>query len=327
MQKIRFGIVGSGNIAHRFATACKNSEKTELCAVASRSMEKANAFGDEFGIPLRFDSYEAMAQSNDIDVAYIAVPHALHKSCSMLMMSHKKHVLCEKPIAVNSKELEEMIACARENGVFLMEAMWARFVDGTKTLRSLLDNGEIGDVLGLRCQFAYRMGESRRDHHVLKNENGGGALLDVGIYGLTFARLVLGTQVEQIAALCTPYKGTDSNTAIAMRYQNGAIAEISCATLVEKPVEGMIYGTRGMIRLKEFYAPQTIEVVTEAGTTVHKTPRRGNGFEEQIDHVCDCVAQGLLESPVHTFDETRLIMNQMDTIRKQIGIVYPQDLQ
>ncbi len=113
MKKIRFGIVGAGNIAHRFAKACQHSEKAELCAVASRTMEKANAFGDEFGIPLRFGSYEELAQSADIDVAYIAVPHALHKPCSLLMMNHKKHVLCEKPIAVNSKELEEMIACAK----------------------------------------------------------------------------------------------------------------------------------------------------------------------------------------------------------------------
>ena len=325
MKKIRFGIVGAGNIAHRFAKACKNSEKVELCAVASRTMEKANAFGDEFGIPLRFGSYEEMAESPNIDVAYIAVPHALHKPCSILMMNHKKHVLCEKPIAVNSKELEEMIACANENSVFLMETMWGRFVEGTKTLLSLLESGVIGDVLGLRCQLAYCLGEAQWDHHVLKNENGGGALLDVGIYGLMFAREVLGTDVEQINALCSTYKNTDSHTAIAMRYQNGAIAEISCATMVQKPIEGVVFGTKGTISLDEFYAPQIIEITTADGKTVKKTPWRGNGFEEEIDHVCDCVASGLLESPVHSFNEMRFIFAQMDAIRAKLGIVYPQD--
>ncbi len=323
---IRFGIVGTGNIAHRFAEAIKNVENAQLVAVASRTKENAEKFADEFDIPIRFDSYEKMAESDVIDAAYIAVPHSGHKECSMLMMNNSKHVICEKPIAVNAKEAEEMFLCAKENNVFLMEAMWARLVPGTNKMLELIKDGVLGDILAVEGKFCYTMDEDEMDHHVLKNENGGGSLLDVGVYGLNFASWYLGKDVEEINAQCSTYKNTDSHTCMLLKYKNSAIADISSATLLRKPNEGFIYGSKGYAYLPRFYAPQQIEIKLNNGESQSiSVPYAGNGFEEQIAHLCECVSQGMTESPIVTPEQTLYIMRQMDEIRKIIGIEYPQD--
>lgn len=326
MKKIRFGIVGTGTIAHRFANAIKNVACAELAAVASRSEENAKKFGDEFGITYRFDSYEKMARSDVIDAAYIAVPHSGHIDCSCLMMNAGKHVLCEKPMAVNLAEAEEMFRCAESNNVMLMEAMWARLVPGTQKMLELVESGVLGDILAVEGKFCYTMDEDEMDHHVFKPENGGGSLLDVGVYGLNFASWYLGKDVEQISAQCSVYGGVDSHTCALIKYNNGGIADISSAILLRKPNEGFVYGSKGYAYLRRFYAPQEIELHFNDGTAqTIATPYAGNGFEEQITHFCECVAEGLTSSPIVTPEQTLYITKQMDEIRKSIGIVYPQD--
>lgn len=325
-QKIRFGIVGTGTIAHRFAEAIKNVDNAELVAVASRTKENAEKFGCEFDIPARFDSYEKMALSDVIDAAYIAVPHSGHIGCSCLMMNNGKHVLCEKPMAVNSKEAEEMFRCARENNVLLMEAMWARLVPGTIKMLELVENGVLGDILGVEGKFCYSMDEDEMDHHVFKRENGGGSLLDVGVYGLNFASWYLGKDIETINAQSDIYNGVDSHTCVLLKYKNGAIADISSANLLRKPNEGYVYGNKGYARLLRFYAPQEIDIYLNNGETVKiPVPYAGNGFEEQIAHFSECVSKGLKESPVVTHEQTLYITKQMDKIRKITGVEYPQD--
>lgn len=325
-NKIRFGIVGTGTIAHRFAEAIKNVPEAELIAVASRTSENAEKFGNEFNIPVRFDSYKKMAQSDLIDAAYIAVPHSGHIGCSCLMMRGGKHVICEKPMAVNTREAEEMFSCAKENNVLLMEAMWARLVPGTIKLLQLVEDGVLGEIRGVEGKFCYTMDEDEMDHHVFKLENGGGSLLDVGVYGLNFASWYLGKDVAEINAQSDFYNGTDSHTCAILKYKNGAIAELSSATLLRKPNEGYVYGTKGYAHVNRFYAPQEIELVLNDGRhETIATPYRGNGFEEQISHFCRCVSNGLTQSPVITPEQTLYITKQMDEIRKLVGVVYPQD--
>ena len=326
VNKVRFGIVGTGTIAHRFAEAIKNVPEAELVAVASRTSENAEKFGDEFNIPVRFTGYEKMAQSDLIDAAYIAVPHSGHIGCSCLMMRGGKHVICEKPMAVNTREAEEMFNCAKENNVLLMEAMWARLVPGTIKLLELVKNGVLGEIRGVEGKFCYTMDEDEMDHHVFKVENGGGSLLDVGVYGLNFASWYLGKAVESISAQSDFYNGTDSHTCAILKYKNGAIADLSSATLLRKPNEGYVYGTKGYAHVNRFYAPQEIELVLNDGKGEKiATPYKGNGFEEQIAHFCDCVNKGLKESPVVTPEQTLYITKQMDEIRKIVGVTYPQD--
>ena len=326
MNKIRFGIVGTGTIAHRFAQAIKNVENAELVAVASRTKEGAEKFGDEFGIPLRFESYEKMAESDVIDAAYIGVPHSGHIGSSVLMMNNGKHVLCEKPMALNTAEAEEMFNCAKKNNVLLMEAMWARLTPGTIKMLEIVKSGLLGDIMGVEGKFCYTMDEDEMDHHVFKNENGGGSLLDVGVYGLNFASWYLGKEVEEIKPMTNPYNNVDNHTCVLIKYTNGAIADISSALLLRKPNEGYVYGTKGYARLPRFYAPQEIEINLNNGEKQKiETPYQGNGFEEQIAHFSECVLKGMKQSPVVTPDQTLYITRQMDKIRKEIGIVYPQD--
>lgn len=325
-KKIKFGIVGTGTIAHRFAQAIKNVPCADLTAVASRTKEKAELFGNEFDIPVRFDSYEKMAESDVIDAAYIAVPHSGHIGCSCLMMNNGKHVLCEKPMAVNSYEAEEMFRCAEQNNVLLMEAMWARLVPGTLRMLEIAESGLLGDILGVEGKFCYTMDEDEMDHHVFKTENGGGSLLDVGVYGLNFASWYLGKDVEEINAQSSVYNGVDSHTCAILKYKNGAIADISSAILLRKPNEGYVYGSKGYAYLRRFYAPQEIELhIENCETETISVPYAGNGFEEQIEHFCKCVSMGLKESPVITHEQTLFITRQMDKIRKMTGIIYPQD--
>lgn len=326
MKKIRFGIVGTGNIAHRFAEAIKNTECAELAAVASRTQANAEKFGDEFGIPARFGSYEAMARSDAIDAAYIAVPHSGHMPCSCLMMDNGKHVLCEKPIAVNAREAAEMFACSKKNNVFLMEAMWARLVPGTLKLLDLIKEGRLGEIKGAEGKFCYRLDEDEMDHHVLKPEHGGGSLLDVGVYGLSFAQWYLGGDVEKMVAAAEKMGGIDAHTCVLIQYKNGGMAQLSSAVMLRKPNEGCVYGTKGYARLSRFYAPQKLEISYLNGESeVIEAPYEGNGFEEQIRHVCRCIEEGRSESPVVTPELTLSVMKQMDEIRKMTGIVYPQD--
>ncbi len=326
-KKIRFGIVGTGTIARRFANAVKNVDGAELAAVASRTKDNAEKFGDEFDIPVRFESYEKMAQSDAIDAAYIAVPHSGHIGWSCLMMNNGKHVLCEKPMAVNAAEAEEMFRCAEKNNVLLMEAMWARLVPGTLKMLELVENGVLGDILGVEGKFCYTMDEDEMDHHVFKRENGGGSLLDVGVYGLNFASWYLGRNIAEINAQSCFYNGVDSHTCAILKFKNGAIADISSAILLRKPNEGYVYGSKGYAYLRRFYAPQEIELHFNNGDTeTVSVPYAGNGFEEQIAHFCECVSLGLKKSPVVTPEHTLYITRQMDEIRRLTGIVYPQDI-
>ncbi len=326
MKKIRFGIVGTGNIAHRFGEAIKNVAEAELVAVASRKQETADIFADEFNIPVRFDSYEKMAQSDAIDAAYIAVPHSGHASASILMMNNGKHVICEKPLAINEKEVEEMFAVAENNDVLLMEAMWARVVPGTLKLLEIVKSGVLGEIKGVEGKFCYTMDEDELDTHTMQNEHGGGSLLDVGVYCLNFASWYLGKNVSEIQAMTDEFNRIDAHTCILIKHDNGAIADLSSAVLLRKPNEGYVYGTKGYAHINRFYAPQEIELRLNDGTQETIECRyRGNGFEEQITHFCECISKGLTESPIITKEQTLFITKQMDEIRKTINIRYPQD--
>lgn len=326
MSVLRFGIVGTGNIAHRFAHAVKNVEGVSLSAVASRTAENAEKFGDEFSIEHRFASYEEMAESDVIDAAYIAVPHSEHIVCSKLMMNAGKHVLCEKPMAVNQREAREMFECAEKNGVLLTEAMWARLVPGTVRLIEMTRKGFLGQIRGVQGSFCYTMDEDELDHHVLKKEYGGGSLLDVGVYCLNFASWYLGYDVSSVKSDCDFFMGVDGHTCVQMKYRSGAIAQLSSAVNLRKPNEGYVFGTEGYVHLNRFYAPEKLEFFMNDGRqfTVD-TPYAGNGFEEQIAHFRDCAAKNLSESPVVSHSQTLYITGLSDRIRRDCGIIYPQD--
>lgn len=328
MQTIRWGIIGAGGIAERFAEACKNTPGASLSAIASRNIEKANDFGDRFGIEHRFGSYEAMAESDKIDAAYVATPHGLHGPNAILFMNKGKHILSEKPITVNSKELQKMIDSAKENKVFLMEGMWPRLVPGVLKLLEIVESGQIGEVKGIEGRFCYEM-SNEPDHHAFKPEFGGGSILDVGCYCLSFASWFIKSPVEEIKAVADIGENNqvDEHACYLLKYENGAMSSLTSAMMVKKPSDGHIFGTKGRIDVTgRFYAAENFTVhLYDGESTDYHMPFYGNGFEEEIMEANECIRAGKLESDILTHAQSMFIMEQMDAIRKIIGVKYPQD--
>jgi len=325
MQKIKWGIAGAGNIANKFAAAIKNVDGAELTSVASRSLENAKAFADKHGIENIFVGYEEMAKSDLVDAVYIATPHPFHKSCAEIFLNAKKHVLCEKPVCVNAKQATELSECADKNGVFLMEAMWTRFLPAIKEAVLIANSGEIGEIRGVKADFCYSI-LPEEDPKVFDNSMAGGSLLDVGVYGLNFAAIFLGSNPESITSVSDVSGGVDRETNILMKYKNGAIASVSSAITTLKPETGYIYGTKGYIELPQFYGAKEIIVnVNNIEKRISK-PSIGDGFEEEIIEVCNCIRSGKTESDVMPMAESIKIMQQMDCIREQINLRYPFDM-
>jgi len=325
MKQVRWGIIGTGDIANRFAEACKNTENAQLAAVCSRSAEKAEAFADKHGIPVRFGSYEAMAQSDVIDAAYIATPHSLHCPNGILFMQNGKAVLSEKPITCSSEELERMIACAKENDVFLMEGMWARAVPGIVKIKEILDSGALGKVRGMEGCFSYDM-RDEPEHHAFKLEYGGGSMLDVGCYAMHFASWFAPAPVAEIQTVgdVSEANGTDDTCHVLLRYEDNSIAHMVSGMTLNRPSDGAIFCDDGRIALNRFYATQDFVVYQEGEEPQeYHVPYKGNGFEHEIEEANNCILAGKKESDLIPHAQSLEIMRQMDTVREKLGIVYP----
>ena len=325
MKKIRWGIAGPGKIAKKFAKAVLNLDCCELVAVASRSVERAEEFSKQFGIPNVFSSYEEMAQSDVVDAVYVATPHPFHKPCSEIFIRAKKHVLCEKPLCVNEKEATMLTNLAKENGVFLMEAMWTKFLPAINDAVKLVNDGEIGQIRALSADFCYNCPPSS-EPKIYQNNMAGGSLLDVGVYGLHFASLFLGYEPESITASADVDYDVDCHTQVLMKYKNGAVANISSALNVYKPESAYIYGSKGYIFIPDFYKATEFFVRCEGKKEKHFVNKCiGDGFEEEIIEACMCINENKLESDVVPHCDTIKIMEQMDKIRGIIGLKYPFD--
>ena len=322
MRKLKFAIAGPGNIARKFAAAAKNLTEVELYAVASRSRERAVEFAEKYGIPTVFDSYEALAACPEVDCVYVATPHPFHKSCAEIFLNAKKHVISEKPLCINTAQAEALIACAEQNGVFLMEAMWTRFLPAIKEMLALIEEGAIGQVRGLTADFCYNISQNE-DSKMFKPELAGGGTLDVGVYALHLAAMVLGTDATAISAMGTVDHGCDSHMQALLQYQGGAIAAVSSATRLQKPADAFIYGTKGYIKVPNFYTASGFTLVRGAKVEEHTYPFLGNGFEEEILEAVRCIGAGMKESDIHPLSRTLAVIGQMDSIRKMIGVSYP----
>lgn len=324
MRKIRWGIAGPGNIAAKFAKAVKNVEDAQLVAVASRSEERARKFADEYGITNIFTCYEDMAKSDMVDAVYIATPHTAHKPCAELFLNAKKHVLCEKPVCVNADEAITLSECAQKNGVFLMEAMWTRFLPAIDEAAKVAQSGEIGEIRGVKADFCYSC-PPEEDPKLYKNDMAGGSLLDVGIYGLNFAAIFLGDNPEGVTSFCDVANGVDLQTNILLKYKDGSMASVSSAINVVKPSTGYVYGTKGYIEVPDFYKAKEFFVCVDEKTRHVFKPSLGDGFEEEIYEVCNCIKAGKNQSNIMPMSESIRIMKQMDEIRLQNSLKYPVD--
>ena len=325
---IRWGILGTGRIARAFAHALADAPGAQLAGIASRSAAGADAFGKDFGLDAArcHASYHALADDPDVDVIYIGTPHSRHAQDAAMCLNAGKHVLCEKAFAITHREAAAMVALAREKKLFLMEAMWTRYLPALTEARRIVAAGEIGTVQMVQSDlgFVTSVGE---EHRLRNPELGGGALLDIGIYPLTVAAFFLGEIAAVHAVAELDSTGVDVQTAFSLRHKGGGLSSCVCSLKARSPNETMISGELGHIRLHaRAHHAQSLTVVLDGVSRTMQLPYIGNGYPHEAIEVMRCLRAGALESPLMPLDETLALMQVMDTIRAQIGVRYAADL-
>jgi predicted dehydrogenase len=328
-KKIRWGILGAGRIAQKFASDLTLVNDSTLHAIASRSKANTTLFAGLYPAALQYDNYEELVQNPDIDVIYIATPHGLHYEHTLLCLRNGKAVLCEKAFALNSKQAKTMIAEARTQHLFLMEALWSKFTPPWQKMMELIGNGQLGEIKNVLINFGFIPTPPVADR-VFSPALGGGTLLDIGIYNLFYALSALGKPDHIEAAMTPASTGVDEQCAILLRYHNGAMAQLFSSYSSHLATEADISGDRGRIRLTHrFYTPDTtIEFYpgrADSKIRIPVEPTEGFGYHYEAGHVNDCLRKGLTESPVMTHADTLLLMETMDEVRQKAGIRYPAD--
>ncbi len=326
-RPVRWGIIGTGRIAHHFANGLKAAPDAVLHAVGSRAQATADAFGEEFGAPRRYATYAELAEDPEVDVVYISTPHQDHRTSTLLCLEAGKPVLCEKPFAINAGEARDMVEAARARGVFLMEAMWTRFRPSMVKVRELIAAGAIGEPRFVSANIGWKS-DFDPLFRLYNPELGGGALLDGGVYPVSFASMVLGPPSVVTGVATLGQTGVDEQEAIALAHPSGAIASLG-VTIQANPISiGLILGTTGRIEVHhDWHRPEAL-TVTPYGGEPHRfdyPQTEGNGYQYEAIEVGRCLRDGLLESPVMMLDESLTIMATMDTLRQQWGVRYPME--
>ena len=323
-KRVRWGIIGTGSIARQFTAGLQVLPQAELVAVGSRTQARADAFGEDFEVRHRFASYEALAHCPDVDVVYVATPHVYHSANSILALRAGKAVLCEKPFTVSSRQAEEVIRCARERKLFLMEAMWTRFLPLMAKVRELVAEGAIGEVRMLEVDFGARC-ELDPQGRLSNLELGGGSLLDVGVYCVAFSFMLLGPPAELTGFAHIGETGVDEHAAWVFRYGGGELALCSSSHRTSTPMEARVNGTAGQIRIHSpWWCPTGMTVSIEGKEPQQmEFPLEGNGMNYEAAAVMECLERGLLEHELMPLDETLQIMQTMDALRAQWGLRYP----
>ncbi len=315
-MKIRWGIIGLGSIADSFAHALMAVEEGELVAVASRSTEKAIEFGKKFnvGVEKCYGSYESLVCDSDVDVVYIAVPHVFHKELSILSLKHNKAVLCEKPVAMNLSETEEVIKLAKEKNLFYMEAMKTRFLPVIKKVKNMVDSGEIGEVMLIKADFGFNS-EFDPSGRLFNKSLGGGALLDVGIYNVSFSTYIYEELPETIYSnLLKASTNVDLNVSVCLTYSNGRQANLYSAINLDTGCEAIIYGTKGKIRIPRYHRADTAYITVDNIEEKIHIPFEANGMEYEIAEVINCLKKKQVESSTMSWNDTINITKLMDDI-------------
>jgi predicted dehydrogenase len=325
--EFRWGIIGNGGIAKAFARDLSYFNSHIVQAVGSRSLEKAGVFALEFPGCTSYGSYEELVADPMIDAVYVATPHPQHVANTILALKAGKPVLCEKPFAVNAIEAQAMVATARENDVALLEAMWTRFLPHIAQVREILSSGAIGEVVNVEADHGQYLIDSKNPR-LTEPSLAGGALLDLGIYPVSFAHLVLGTPARITATGALTEKGVDSQTSAIFDYDNGAQAVITTTLITGTPCRATIAGTLGRIEIdRTFYNPANMRLVMRDGTTTeYPNTYKGHGLREQAAELERMVRNGEIESPLLTHKMTIEIMQSLDEIRTQIGLRYPFEI-
>lgn len=321
----KVGIIGAGWIAEKMAEALAPLEDYCVYAIASRSIGKATEFAGRWNIPKAYGSYEDMVKDNDVDLVYIATPHSHHFPHAMLALNAGKPVLVEKAFTANAAEAEELIETARSKGLFITEAIWTRYMPLSHKVKEIMESGIIGKPRVITATLCYMMEFKER---ILRPDLCGGALLDLGVYALNFARMYFGTDIVRTVSNChIGPTGIDLQECISLSYADGKMANLQAGTLCLNDRQGIINGTEGYIRVDNINCPEVVEVYRnyELVERYVKPEDMVNGYEYQVIEARRCIEAGLPESPMMPHQETLDIMKQMDGLRKEWGVVYPMD--
>ena len=325
-KPIRWGIIGTGLIAAEFAKAMQHVRDAELVSIGSRTQSSASDFANAHGIAHAHASYEALAQDPNVDVVYIATPHTLHFENTLLCLQAGKHVLCEKPFALNTAQVTEMVIAAQGHKLFLMEAMWMRFIPLLRDLQRRLAENEIGEVRMLQADFGFRA-PFDPSSRLFNLDLAGGALLDIGIYPLAFATLLLGEPEEITSVAHKATTGVDEQSAYLLRHAQGQISVLASALRTQTSMSASVYGTHGHIHLpKQFWRAKEMIVQrrNKAAEPVH-LPYDGNGYQFEAQEVVDCLLAGKTQSEIMPHADSLSLMRAMDQIRQQWGLIYPAE--
>ncbi|MDP4091126.1 MAG: Gfo/Idh/MocA family oxidoreductase [Bacillota bacterium] len=322
-RTIKWGVIAPGNISNSFAEGMKEVLNSEICAVASRDLNRAEAFAKKFGIEKTYGSYEAIMRDEEVDAVYIATPNPYHKEISIMGLNHKKAVLCEKPAVLNLKELGEVIRTAEENKTFYMEAMWTKFLPVMKEVKRIISEGRIGEIRMVKADFCFRApfdAESR----LYKRELGGGALLDVGVYTIAFACDMLGKDPSYIKGFGDIGRsGVDEQDSAILGYEDGKFAALSFAISTETEHNAYVYGTEGYIKLPQFWRAREAVLVRNGEEQVIRPDFKGNGYNYEVEEVNRCLRAGKVQSDRMSWNHSREVISIMDELRRQWKLVYP----
>ena len=319
MRKIKWGIIGPGNMAHKFADALKILQDGELVAIASRSKEKSEGFGEEYGVSKDkcYGSYEELSKDKNIDAVYVAVPNIFHKEICILLLNNGKAVLCEKPVAMNKQETREVIKAARDNKMFFMEALWTRFLPIYEKINAWINDGLIGEVRMFQGDF----GISRHlspDGIKLNPKLGGGALLDIGVYPVSLCHFLFDAAPSKVKSIAhIGETGVDVQTTVNLGFSDGKVAAFCCSLNAATSGVAHIMGTKGRIELLQYWKCESAVLYCDGKEEEVSIPHKCNGYEFEIQEVMNCIKGGKLESDKMTWNESIEVMNTIDLIKAQ----------
>ncbi len=324
MKKYNWGIIGPGKIAHKFAQDITQSKNMQIHAVASRSLERAQSFASQYGAKYSFGTYEEIVHCPDLDIVYVATPHVSHCKNTLMCLEQKIAVLCEKPFAMNTLEVRQMIDMSRKMNTFLMEAFWTRFLPTTKKILELIREDKIGELVSVKADFGFKPAFDPGGR-LFNRELGGGSLLDIGIYPVFLALLLLGKPAKIHAGANLGETGVDVDCGILFQYSNGKMAHLHSTILAQTKTEAFIYGSKGTIHIQSrWHEPTWFSLILE-----NQRPQNfhfdqfSNGYNYEAEEAVKCLTEGKTESELLPLDFSLDLIQVLDEIRAKAGIFYP----
>ena len=322
---VKWGIIGPGKIANKFADDIKLVDNAKLIACASHDLNKAMEFKEKHGLEFFYGSYDEMLDNPEIDAVYIATTHNFHYENALLCIKHGKHILCEKAFTINAKQAEEIFEKAKAKNLFVMEGMWARFLPAAKWVKEQIRKGEIGEIVSVFAQYGVKIPFNPQSRAYNINLAGGG-LLDLGIYPLSFACNILGCDPVEISGVAKiGQTGVDEQASISLKYKNGESATITCSMLDNYENTAIVYGTKGKIFINQASMPTKAKLFKNNDYNIEYESLASNGFEYEISEATSLILKGELESPTITAQDTIGILKICDTLRGLWNFRYPDE--